>query len=162
MNSFLRILGFIIVLTGFWLINSGYFKPLLLGFGVVSIILVILIVERMRKKDQESFPILIPTIRLPGFLLWMVWQIILSNIDVAKRIWMGKKSISPVIITLKASQKTEVAKVLYANSITMTPGTVTLSVRDNLFEVHALTRAAAQDLQKGEMDRRIKALEGKA
>lgn len=162
MNSYLRVIGFVVVLAGFWLINSGYFKPLLLAFGVVSIILVLFLIERMRKNDNESFPVFMPSLKLPGYLLWMVWQIILSNIDVAKRIWLGKSSISPVIITLRASQKTEVGKVLYANSITMTPGTVTLSVRDNVFEVHALTRASAGDLQKGGMDRRIKALEGKA
>lgn len=162
MSSFLRILGFVIILGGFWVINSGMFKPLLLAFGVASLILVVFIEERMRSKDTESFPLLIPTLRLPGYLLWMVWQIILSNIDVAKRIWLGPSSISPTIFTLKASQKTEVAKVLYANSITMTPGTVTLFVRDDEFEVHALTKSAAEDLQKGEMDKRVSALEGKA
>ena len=81
------------------------------------------------------------------------------NIDVAKRVWLGKSSISPTIFTVRATQKTDVAKVLYANSITMTPGTVTLSVREDVLEVHALTKAAAEELKKGEMDRRVTALE---
>lgn len=103
---------------------------------------------------------IMPTIKLPGYLLWMVGQIIMANLDVVKRVWLGPSSISPTIITLRAGQKTEVAKVLYANSITMTPGTATLAVREDMLEIHALTREAAEDLQKGEMDRRVTALEG--
>ena len=90
----------------------------------------------------------------------MMGEIIKSNIDVTKRVWCGKKSISPTLITIKADQKTEVGRVLYANSITMTPGTITLSVRDNKIEVHALTKEGAKSLKDGEMNRRVCALEG--
>ncbi len=154
-----KIFGFVLVLASFWLISSGMFKPLLLSFGVVSIVIVIALTYRMKKKDAESFPIILPSLRLPGYLLWMVGQIVASNLDVAKRIWAGKSAISPTIFTVKATQKTDVAKVLYANSITMTPGTVTLSVREDVLEVHALSSEAAEDLKKGEMDRRVTALE---
>lgn len=153
------VLALMVILAGFWMVNSGYLKPMLLGFGVVSVIAVTALVLRMRKHDGESFPILMPSWRLPGYLVWMLGQIISSNIDVARRVWLGKSAISPVIFTVRASQKTEVARVLYANSITMTPGTVTLSVRDDVLEVHALSREAAEDLKKGEMDRRVCALE---
>lgn len=154
-----KIFGFVLVLACFWLISSGMFKPLLLGFGVASIAIVIALVLRMKSKDAEFYPIILPAWRLPGYLLWMIGQIVSSNLDVAKRVWLGKSSISPTIFTVRASQKTDVAKVLYANSITMTPGTVTLSVRDDVLEVHALTCAAATALKKGEMDRRVTALE---
>ncbi len=154
-----KILGFAFVLATFWLINSGYFKPLLLIFGVLSVGFVIMAMMKMKKNDGESFPLIIPSWRLPHFLIWMIGEIVSSNIDVAKRVWLGKSAISPVIFKVTASQKSEVAKVLYANSITMTPGTITLSVIDNVFEVHALTRKAAQALKTGEMDRRVKALE---
>jgi len=153
------ILGFTLVLAAFWMINSGYFKPLLLGLGVVSVVFVIALVRHMKKQDRESFPLIMPAWRLPGYLLWMTGQIVAANLDVARRVWLGRSSISPVIFTVRSGQKTEVGRVLYANSITMTPGTVTLSVRDDILEVHALTREAAADLQKGEMDRRVSALE---
>ncbi len=143
----------------FWLTNSGYFKPLLLGFGILSVICVIAITWRMKKQDGEYFPPLMETWRLPGYLFWMVGQIIMANINVIKRIWLGSSSISPVIVTCKANQKSEVGKVLYANSITMTPGTITLSIRDDTLEVHALTRQAAEDLLLGEMGRRVTMLE---
>ena len=154
-----NLLGFIFILSIFWIINSGFFKPLLLGLGVASVAFVLLLIYRMKKRDGESFPLIMPAIKLPGYLLWMMGQIIASNIDVARRVWLGPKSISPVIFTLQADQKTQVGKVLYANSITMTPGTVTLFVRDNKLEVHALTKSAADDLKKGEMNRRVKSLE---
>ena len=154
-----NIVGFSVVLATFWLINSAYFKLLLLGLGALSIIAVIALVWRMKSRDGESFPLIMPSWRLPGYLLWMIGQIIASNIDVAKRVWLGPSSISPVIFTTRAGQKSDVGKVLYANSITMTPGTATLSVRGDILEVHALTRKAADDLKKGEMDRRVTALE---
>jgi len=152
-------INFGLILIGFWLINSGNYKPLLLGFGVVSIISVMAIIWRMKEKDGEFFPLILMSLRLPGYLVWMAGQIIKSNIDVVSRIWRGSKSISPTIVSCKASQKTDVGKVLYANSITMTPGTITLSVHDDILEVHALTREAAEDLGQGEMDRRVSALE---
>lgn len=153
------VFGFIAVLTTFWMINSGYFKPLLLGLGVLSVVAVLALVWRMKSKDGESFPLILPAWRLPSYLFWMTGQIIMANIDVARRVWLGPSSISPVIFTTRAGQKSEVGKVLYANSITMTPGTITLLVRGDILEVHALTRSAAEDLQKGEMNRRVMALE---
>jgi multicomponent Na+:H+ antiporter subunit E len=154
------IFGFTVVLASFWMISSGYFKPLLLGFGVFSVIIVIAFAWRMKNRDGESFPLIMPSWHLPGYLLWMIGQIIVSSIDVAWRVWLKPSSISPIIFTTRAGQKSEVARVIYANSITMTPGTATLSVRGDILEVHALTRKAAESLQKGEMDRRVKALEG--
>ena len=153
------IFGFAAVLAIFWMINSGYFKPLLLGLGVLSVAVVIVLTWRMKSRDGESFPLIMPAWRLPGYVLWMMGQIIVANVDVAKRVWLGSSSISPVIFTVRAGQKSEVGKVLYANSITMTPGTATLSVRDDTLEVHALTRSAAEELKNGEMDRRVTALE---
>ena len=152
-------INFGLILISFWLINSGYFEPLLLGFGAISVVIVMAIVWRMKEKDGEFFPLILMSSRLPGYLVWMAGQIIKSNIDVISRIWRGSKSISPTIVSCKASQKTDVGKVLYANSITMTPGTITLSVNDDILEVHALTREAAEELGQGEMDRRVSALE---
>jgi multicomponent Na+:H+ antiporter subunit E len=147
------------ILAAFWVINSGYFKPLLLGFGVLSIAIVVALMARMKSRDGEYFPLIMPAWRLPLYLLWLLGQIVAANIDVARRVWRGKSSISPTVFTVKATQATDVGQVLYANSITMTPGTVTLAVNEGLLEVHALSAEAAEDLRRGEMDRRIAALE---
>ncbi|MEX2352776.1 MAG: Na+/H+ antiporter subunit E, partial [Gammaproteobacteria bacterium] len=144
-----RISGLVFILSVFWLINSGYFLALLLGLGVASVIGVVLIVKRMETVDGEYEPPVLLSFRLPGYLFWLLMEIIKSNIDVVRRIWQRSPDISPTVFTVKAGQKSDVYKVFYANSITMTPGTVTLDVRDDEFEVHALTRQNAEAVQEG-------------
>ena len=115
--------------------------------------------RRMEVVDHECPPVHFST-RAPFYFLWLSWEIIKANIDVVRRIWQRSPDISPTVFTVKASQQSDVGKVIYANSITMTPGTVTLDVQDNTFEVHALTRESAESLQQGRMDRQVKRLEG--
>lgn len=155
-----KILGLILILAIFWIVNSGYFKPLLLSLGAASVLAVVYFVQKLEKLDGESYPLFMPLLRLPAYLLWMLWQIILTNLDVVKYIIKGKSAISPVLFEIRADQKTETGKALYANSITLTPGTVTMNIKGNIFVVHALTQAAADDLKKGEMNRRVNRLEG--
>jgi len=78
---------------------------------------------------------------------------------VVKHIWLGNTTISPTLKTIKASQKTDIGKVIYANSITLTPGTVTVNLEGDQIMVHALLRESIEGLQAGEMDRRVTRLE---
>ncbi|MEX2366563.1 MAG: Na+/H+ antiporter subunit E [Pseudohongiellaceae bacterium] len=156
-----RISGLALILSVFWLINSGHFTPMLLGFGVLSVAGVILINRRMEAVDGEYEPPVFLSFRLPAYLFWLLCEIIKSNIDVVKRIWQPVPDISPTVFRVNASQKTDLCKVLYANSITMTPGTVTMDIDENTFEVHALTREGSEGVQEGEMDRRVIRLEGR-
>ena len=89
----------------------------------------------------------------------MLVEIIKSNLDVTKRILSPTMPISPTLIRIPASQQTMVGQVTYANSITLTPGTISIDVDDGMIEVHALTRETAETLRTGEMDRRITAME---
>ncbi len=141
-----------------WLLNSGHYTPLIMSLGLVSVALVVWIARLMDVVDQESQPVKF-TIKLPGYWLWLVKEIILSNIDVVKRIWLKPQSIAPVVATLTISQKTEMGRVVYANSITLTPGTVALDLKDSEVTVHALTMEGLTSLQGGEMDRRVSNLE---
>ena len=154
-----NIAGIVLILGVFWIINSGHFDPLLLGLGAFSVVFVVLLNRVMTAVDGEHEPPILLSLKLPGYLLWLVVEIIKSNIDVVKLIWQPKPAISPTVFKLKASQKSDVCKVLYANSITLTPGTITLEIQDDEFEVHALTRATAEALEEGEMDRRVRSLE---
>lgn len=154
-----RISGLVLILSVFWMVNSGHFEPLLLGFGVVSVLGIGLIILRMETIDGMYESPVILSVRLPGYLLWLLKEIIVSNLDVIRRIWQRTPDISPSVFTINASQKTDVCRVLYANSITMTPGTVTMDVNDGTFTVHALTRATAESLKTGDMDRRVCRLE---
>lgn len=147
-----------LILIFFWILNSGHYNVLLLSLGAVSIAIVVLIAHRMDVIDHESQPVHL-TIYMPAYWLWLAKQIIQANIMVTCHIWRGNSSISPTQINLKASQKTDMGKVIYANSITLTPGTVAIDLVDDTITVHALTRQLAEDLMTGEMDKRVSKLE---
>ncbi len=141
-----------------WLLWSGLFKPLMLAFGLASCLLAAWINSRMQIVDSRERPLLI-FLRMIPYIPWLVWQVVKSNIDVAKRIWQKEMPISPTIMTVPASQKTALGLVIHANSITMTPGTLAIDVEPGEIEVHALAAETLEDLQDGEMDRRVSRLE---
>jgi len=147
-----------LVLTAFWLVNSGHYTSLMLLLGAASIAIVIYIAHRMDVVDHEAQPIHL-TLKLPVYIGWLIKEIVLANISVVKHIWLGNGSISPVMATITASQKTDMGKVIYANSITLTPGTVTIKLDHDEFLVHALLRESIEDLESGDMDRRVTQLE---
>ena len=157
----LQKLGLFIALCVGWILWSGYFKPLLLGLGLASALVCTYLALRMRKADGEGsqFKILQHVHQLATYWPWLLLEIAKSNIEVSKIILSGKMSIDPVMIRLKAGQSTEMGQVIYGNSITLTPGTITVDIDDGELLVHALTQSGAEGLHEGEMDRRITALE---
>ncbi len=136
------------------------FQPLMLAFGLSSCLLVAWIVSRLQVTDSKE-PTLAILARLLTYIPWLVKEIVISNIDVAKRIWQKDMPISPTITTVQASQKTALGLVLHANSITLTPGTLSIDVDDGAIEVHALAAESLGPLHEGEMDRRVTKLEGR-
>lgn len=148
------------VLFGLWLLLSGHFEPLLLGFGIASCLLVVAIAHRMDVIDHEGHPIHIWH-RALLYWPWLLIEIAKSNIEVARLILHPKLPISPVLLQVSASQKTDLGQVIYANSITLTPGTVSVELEDGKILVHALTEAGATALEAGKMDRRVASLESR-
>ena len=142
-----------------WLLLSGHYEPLLLSLGAVSCMLVAWIAYRMDVADHEGHPIHL-TWRVLFYWIWLFWEIIKSNVQVARLILAPRLAISPTVIKVKASQPDDLGHVTYANSITLTPGTVSIDVRDATIEVHAITREMAEGLLDGEMDRRVTRMEG--
>jgi len=153
----LRALSLTAVLSTFWLLLSGRFEPLLLGFGVASALIAVVIALRMDVVDQEGHPIHL-TPQFIVYWLWLAKEIVKANIDVARRIWHPALPISPVMRRLPLGKCTVLGKVIYANSITLTPGTVTTDVGDDVIEIHALTFEAADALSDGDMERRVRRL----
>jgi len=148
-----------LLLAAVWLLWSGHFNPLMLSFGAVSVALVIALTHRMNVIDHEGSPAHI-TSRMIVYLPWLAWQVVLSNLHVARQILSPSMPIRPSIIEVKATQKREFGQVVYANSITMTPGTVSIEVIGSVITVHALTRDSAEGLETGDMDRRVTRVEG--
>lgn len=147
-----------LVLYCLWLLLSGYFQALLLSLGGLSVVAIVWIAHRMDVIDHEGHPIHL-TGRAFLYWPWLIVEIVKANIDVAKVIVRRKMPISPTVIEVKATQETELGQVIFANSITLTPGTVTIAIDREIISVHALTRAAAEGLLTGIMDGRVTAME---
>ncbi len=146
------------VLAGLWLLLSGHYSALLLGFGAASCLLVLWLARRMGAVDAETQPLYLMR-HLPGYWLWLMVQIARSNIDVIRRVVRGRDAISPTMETVQVSGRTELAQTILANSITLTPGTVSVDARRNTITVHAISAEGAADLNGGEMDQRVRSLE---
>jgi multicomponent Na+:H+ antiporter subunit E len=142
-----------------WLLWSGHYTPLLLSFGALSVLLVLGLSRRMDVIDHEGAPAHI-TFRMLLYIPWLAWQVVLSNLHVARVILSPSLPVNPRFIKVRASQKQEFGQVIYANSITMTPGTVTVEVAGSVLTVHALTDQSAEGLRTGDMDRRVTRVEG--
>ena len=147
-----------ILLVLFWLLNSGHYTYLIMSLGAASIAIVVLIAHRMDVVDHESQSMGL-SLAFTSYGLWLSKEIVVANLAVVKHIWLGNKTISPTMTTVTASQKTDVGKVIYANSITLTPGTVSLGLVGDEITVHALIRENIEALESGDMDQRVSQLE---
>lgn len=134
-------------LVAAWLLWSGLYKPLLLGLGAFSCLLSVLLAQRMGFFHLEGLFAVIP--RLPRYWLWLLREIVSSSYDVARLIIRPSLPISPTVVELEAGVHSEVAQVILANAITLSPGTVTLDVHEGKLLVHCITRASADALLEG-------------
>lgn len=154
-----QILGLTLVLAVVWIIWSGYFKPLLLAFGLLSVVLVVFFVARMGLMRHDSVPLLLPLFGIRyGF--WLIVQIAKANLALVRRILDPNLGVDPRVIRFKPSQSGGLGRMIHANSITLTPGTVSIDVEGDELVVHALTEDTAQGVLGGEMDRRISSIRG--
>ena len=153
-------IGLTLMLSLIWLAWSGHFEPLTLGLGAASLLFVVALSARMKVVDEESVPLGLHYPRLLLYVPWLAFEIVKANLDVARRILTpGRLPISPRLIRVPASQKTELAQVVYAKSITLTPGTISVDLKDGQILVHALHAEAAAAVETGEMDRKCAQLE---
>lgn len=153
----IRMLVLLVLLTAAWLLWSGIYKPLLLGLGVVSVVLTIYLKQRMGYFADDMFAFRFG-LRLLRYWAWLGKEVVKSSIDVARIVLHPSLPVSPRVLTVKASCSHPVDQATLANSITLTPGTLALDVHDGKITVHALTEAGAEELARGEMDRRVAAL----
>lgn len=149
-----------LILSMTWLLWSGIFEALTMTLGLVSCTAVVALVRRMGVVDHEGALVefaLRPVLYVP----WLMWEIFRANVDVALLILSPTLHISPRVIRVKAGQRTGLGLVIYANSITLTPGTVSVDIEGDTIVIHALTREAAEGVEAGVMDRKVTALEGR-
>ena len=146
-------LGVLFAVIAFWVAMSGVNTALILSMGVVSIILTMILCQRLGVIDSESSPYA----RFPIFLVywsWLVLEIIKANWRVIRACLRAELDINPELVVVKTTCRSDLAKATFANSITLTPGTVTLSVDGDKLLVHALYEEDAEPSAFAEMDRR--------
>lgn len=151
---------FLFLLLGvYWALLSGQFhNGFLLTAGVLCITFVIWMSRRMGVLDDEG----VPARFYPRALLYtpyLIWQVLLSNWDVFKRVWSPALAIDPRMARISYTTRHPFVTTTYANSITLTPGTVTVLVEERRMLIHCLTADAEGGLKEGDMERHVKTLE---
>ena len=156
-------MGFVvawILLALLWLGLSGFYDPIHLAFGAVSVTIVSALSWKHMTGGGSIAKGVAHLLRLALYVPWLLWQITLANVDVMLRIF-GLREIDPCVVRFKPELDSEFGVVTLANSITLTPGTVTVEIEeDGEFVIHALSREAAEEVLERAMERKAKWIEG--
>ncbi len=147
-----------VILFGFWIFLSGIFDIFHLSLGVISCSLVSWISRDLLFSEKRvAKKHLIQIFRFLKYLVWLLYQIVLANLHVAYLVLHPKMYalIDPHILRFRVHLKSELPLTTFANSITLTPGTITVLIQKNHFFVHSLSQKVADDLLTGEMEKRV-------
>lgn len=150
-------LSLLVLLAILWLALSGVYKPLMLGLGLASVAFTLWISKRMDVIGDANNPGMF-TWRLPIYWAWLAWQIALSCLHVA-RLVITPSRIAPRVLSVPVQQASDVGRVTYANSVTLTPGTVALVLKHSELRVHALDQQAEDELRCEGMGVKVRWLE---
>ena len=145
-----------LIMFGFWILLSGKFDLFHLTLGLISSGLVSFLSADILMHETDKTSRLSTGFRFISYIPWLLYQIVLSTIHVAFLALHPKMldQIDPTIVTFKTKLTSNIARVALANSITLTPGTITIRIEDNVFYVHAISRKVAAGLP-GEMEDRL-------
>jgi len=148
------------ILAALWLVLSGHYDAFHLTLGAVSCALVAALSHDLWFPDFRRGRDLAVFFRFIAYVPWLLYQIVLANFHVAKMVLHPRMPIEPAVIEFDCRLTGDLALTTLANSITLTPGTITVDVVDGRFFVHALTKKVAADLESGEMEARVAAIYG--
>jgi multicomponent Na+:H+ antiporter subunit E len=148
-----------LLLFAFWVLLSGFLTPFLLGAGAACSLAVTWFAHRMEVMDREGHPYHL-TLAALTYWPWLLREILKSALDVSYCILHPRLPVSPAVVHFVPRQRTAVGIATHANSITLTPGTLSVEVDYDSFTVHALTTAGGELVKDSEMDRRVERFEG--
>jgi multicomponent Na+:H+ antiporter subunit E len=143
-----------LLLMAFWVPFSGMFDAFHLSLGVLCCAFVAIISHKFLFEDFSRQGKLKKAIRFIAYLPWLIWQVVLANFHVVHMV-LSPAKINPQIVRLKSNLKSDLSMVTLANSITLTPGTITMDIIDGEYYVHALSQKTADDLLTGDMEKRV-------
>lgn len=165
-SPIVHLISLFILLFVFWIGLSGSFKIKFLIYGILTSAItawltypLLLVANEAKTKKYFIFGISIP--KFIAYAVWLLWQLILANIDVLRATSSQNLAIDPKVVRFHFKPNNPMATVVLANSITLTPGTVTLNVTDSgIYEIHALTEGAAAGIYAGDMPKKVAELFG--
>lgn len=152
-----RILLMTVILGLLWLMWSGIYTPLVLGLGAFSCVVTVFIAHRIGFFEQEVYTLKVLG-RLPRYWAWLLVEIVKSSLEVAGVVLGRRLEISPTVVKFRVAPDDAVGQVILGNSITLTPGTLTLDIHEGQITVHCLTREGADALLNSDFNERAAAL----
>lgn len=155
----MRLAATILTLFVLWLLMSGLYKPLIISFGVGSVVLVIIIIRRMDKVDEDRLQFGLNPIEFIKYFMWLLIEIAKANWAVTRVILSPEMATRQHLFKVPYSQKTDVGQVIFANSITLTPGTISVEAEPGHFLVHAVCYDESDMDALAGMDARVTATE---
>jgi len=147
------------LLMALWLVLSGHFDLEHIIYGALSVLLVVWLNYRISfvpmSNGEQVVGSNVIVHRMILYLFWLLWQIVKSGTFVAYLTLHPKMPINPMIVRFRSKLPNPLAKVILGNSITLTPGTLTVDIKDDFFTVHALVKDMEEDLVSGDMEARV-------
>jgi multicomponent Na+:H+ antiporter subunit E len=155
-------------LYAFWIILSGRFEIKYLAIGVVCALLVTYLTQDLaqpegasgRSRVEPAYFVFVGMGRFVLYLFWLLWSVLQSNFQVAYLVLHPKMPIQPGLLRLRTKLRNRTGHIMLANSITLTPGTITVDFDDGNYSVHALVPSAAQSLLNAKMQSQLERIFG--
>jgi len=138
---------------------SGIYHGLVLIFGAASVLLVLWVIRRMDQADGDQIEVALKPLAYTGYILWLFWEIAKANWVVTKIILSPAMPIRQHLFSVPCSQRTDLGQVIFANSITLTPGTISVETEPGCFLVHAVAYSPSDIDALADMDARVTATE---
>lgn len=155
-------------LYGFWIVLSGRWETKYLVMGAVCALLVTFLTQDLgqaegsarRTRVTNAYAVLVGVGRFVGYFFWLLWSVLQANLQVAYLVLHPRLPIQPGLLRLRTKLRNRTGHIILANSITLTPGTITVDFDDGLYSVHALAPSAAQDLLEAKMQSKLERIFG--
>lgn len=144
-----------ILLFATWVVLSGFFNVFFITLGALSCLCAAMIARKINKDEEKPENILPVFIRLPIYFAWLVKEIIISSFTTTVKVWQLSPNITPTIGWVNTALCDDLGLTVFANSITLTPGTVAVSVREGIIQVHALEKSGILSLKEGTMSKKV-------
>lgn len=161
LKRILYVIETLLIFSAIWYIFSGINKINYLVFGAVSVLILVIfcnlaLLIPSNHKNTKVFLLNVNYFKLIIYFFWLLGQIIISSINVMGHVFAGKNTLDPLIVWFKSDYDNPNANSLLANSITLTPGTVTVDISDQgIYSVHCITPNMADGLLSGNMQRKV-------